>query len=121
MVPKTQSFLPSELRAAKAIDNTVNDLHRGGPPSRQRDTDLLRPDARTLAAIAGNPAHPLHGVTDFGLGHDEQTPERIDDLNAFHRTRGREISILQKLVVTAGNCLSLARETAATSQGDETP
>ena len=25
------------------------------------------------------------------------------------------------LVVTAGNCLSLARETAATSQGDETP
>ena len=27
----------------------------------------------------------------------------------------------QRLVITAGNCLSLARETAATSQGDETP
>ena len=35
-------------------------------------------------------------MAQFGLGHDEQAPERIDDLNAFHRTRGREISILQK-------------------------
>ena len=35
-------------------------------------------------------------MTQFRLGHDEQTPERIDDLNAFHRTRGREIGILQK-------------------------
>ena len=96
MVSKIQSFLPSELRAARAIDNTVDELYRGGLPSRQRDTDPLRPDARTLAAIAGNPTHSLHGVTNFGLGHDEQTTERIDDLNAFHRTRGREISIFQK-------------------------
>ena len=94
LVSKSHSLLASELRAARAIDNTVDDLHRGGLPSRQRDTDPLRPDARTLAAIAGNPAHPLHGVTVFGLGHDEQTPERIDDLSAFHRARGREIKIL---------------------------
>ena len=98
LVSKSQSFLVSELRAARAIDSTVDDLHRGGLPSRQRNTDPLRPDARTLAAIAGNTAHPLHGLTDFGLGHDEQTPERIDDLNAFHRARGREIIILQKRI-----------------------
>ena len=96
MISKNQSFLPSELRAARVIDNTVDDRHRGGLPSRQRDTDPLRPDARTLAAIAGDPTHLLQGVTNFGLGHDEQTPERIDDLNAFHRNRGRETSILQK-------------------------
>ena len=94
LVSKSQSLLDSELRAARAIDSTVDDLHRGGLPSRQRDTDPLRPDAKTLAAIAGNPAHPLHGATVFGLGHDEQTPERIDDRNAFHRARGREIKIL---------------------------
>ena len=92
----SQSFLPSELRAARVIDNTADDRHRGGLPSRQRDTDPLRSDARTLAAIAGDPTHLLQGVTNFGLGHDEQTPERIDDLNAFHRNRGRETSILQK-------------------------
>ena len=92
VISKNQSFLPSKLRAARVIGNAVDDLHRGGLPSRQRDTDPLRPDARTLA----HPAHPLHGVATFGLGHDEQTPERTDDLNAFHRTRGREISILRK-------------------------
>ena len=33
----------------------------------------------------------------------------------------RQDSFLGFLVVTAGNCLSLAREAAAASQGDETP
>lgn len=65
---KSQSFLPSELRDAKVIDNTVDQDHRGGLPPRDRDTNPLRPDARTLAAIAGNPTHPPHGVTTFGLG-----------------------------------------------------
>jgi len=95
MISENQSFLPSELRAARVVGNAEDDRHRGGLSSRQRDTDPLRPDARTLAAIARAPTHPLHGVTNFRLGHgDEQTPERIDELNAFHRTRGHEISIL---------------------------
>ena len=102
-VSKSQSFLPSELRAAKAIDNTVGALHRGGLPSTDRGTSPLRPDARTLATIAGNPAHPLHGVTVFGLGHDEQTPERIDDLNAYHRGRGREFKFLERQVPHDGH------------------
>ena len=96
MLSKTQAFLASELRAARLIDNTVDDRCRGGLPPRLRDTGPLRPDARTLAAIAGDPTHLLHGVTQFGLGHDEQTPERIGDLNTFYRTRGREIGMLQK-------------------------
>ena len=39
--------------------------------------------------------------------------------NSLAASRARRLGAL--LVVTAGNCLSLARETAATSQGDETP
>ena len=75
MLSKNQSFLPSELRTARAIDNTVGERYRGGLPSRQRDTDPLRPDAIELADIAADPTHLLHGVTQFGLGHDEQTPD----------------------------------------------
>ena len=41
LVPKSQPLLVSELRAARAIDSTVDDLHRGGLPSRQRGTLLL--------------------------------------------------------------------------------
>ena len=93
---RSQSFLPSELRAAKAIGSIVDQDHRSGLPPRDRDINPLQPDARTLAAIAGNPGHPLHGVTTFGLGHDEQTPGRIDDINAYHRARGREMRILER-------------------------
>ena len=114
MLSKNQSFLPSELRTARAIANTVSERYRGGLPSRQRDTDPLRPDATELADIAADPNHLLHGVTQFGLGHDEQTPERIDDLNAFHRTRGREISILQKRLPTARRLHQLQNQRCGT-------
>ena len=39
---KSQSFLPSELRDAKATDNTVDQDHRGGLPPRDRDINPLR-------------------------------------------------------------------------------
>jgi hypothetical protein len=48
------------------------------------------------AEIAADPGYPLRGVTVFGLGHHEQTPDRINELNAFHRTRGREIRVFEK-------------------------
>ena len=118
---KSQYFLPSELTATRAIDNTVDQNHRSGLPASQRDTNPLRSidntvdqnhrsglpasqrdtnplrsNTRLRAKIAADPGHPLRGVTVFGLGHHEQTPERIDELNASHRTRGREIRMLKK-------------------------
>ena len=44
---------------------------------------------------------PRHGM--FGAGHDDDTPERADALNAFHRERGRAIRMLEK-----NNCLLMA-------------
>ena len=93
---KSQSFLPPGLCAAKAIDNTVDQVHRNGLPPRERDINPVRPDARTQPEIYVDLTHALHGVTTFGLGHHEQTPGRIDALNAFHRARGCEIRILEK-------------------------
>jgi hypothetical protein len=93
---QSQSCLPSELRATKVIDNKVDQTHRNGLAPRDRDINPLRPDATTQAAIDADPTHALHGVTTFGLEHHEQTPKRIDELNAFHRVRGREIGTLEK-------------------------
>ena len=103
---KSQYFLPSELRAAKVIDNTADQTHRNGLPPRDRDINPLRPGARTQAAIDADPTHALHGVTTFGLGRHEQTPERIDELNAFRRARGHEISELSR-----NNCLTTGTST----------
>ena len=50
--PKSQSLLPTELRAAKAIDSTVGDLHRGGLPSTQ-------PGSRGTHRLASRPTCSL--------------------------------------------------------------
>ena len=78
------------------IDNTVDQTHRNGLPPRDRDINPLRPDPIAQAAIDADPTHALHRVTTFGVGHHEQTPARIGELNAFHRPRGREIRTLEK-------------------------
>ena len=70
--PKSQSLLPTELRAAKAIDSTVGDLHRGGLPSTQpgsRGTHRLasRPTcslgARRHLKTGGRSAHEVSSYT----------------------------------------------------------
>ena len=81
---KSQYFLPSELLDAQAIDNTVDQGHRSRLPPRDRDTNPIRPTPGQSTVVAANPSHPPHGVTPFSVGHHEQTPERIDELNAIH-------------------------------------
>ena len=69
---KSQSFLPSELPDAQAIDNTADQGHRSGLPPRDRDTNSIRPTPGQRAVIAADPTHPLHGVATFGLAHHEE-------------------------------------------------
>ena len=93
---KAHPFIPSELAKARAIDNTVDNDYRNGLPKSARDTRNAPPDdfVSDPRDPDYDPSDPRH-ANDYGLGHDEFTLERSDQLNAFHRERGRTIRVLE--------------------------
>ena len=100
---KAHPFIPSELAQARAIDNTVDNDNRTGLPNSARDTKLAPPDdyvsdPRDPGYDASDPRHAIG----YGLGHDDYTLERSDQLHAFHRERGRTIRVLEKTLPADG-------------------
>ena len=96
-------LLPSEVLEAQEIDSTVEDNHRNGLPAVRRDlrpvmpTDyVFDPDDDDYDATDHR-----HGI-DYGHGHDEPTLERADNLSTWHRTRGRNIRSLDRLLPADG-------------------
>ena len=100
---KSHPFLPSELFNIRLIDNTVDDDHRNGLPASARDTTPAPPpDYVSDPRSSGyDPRDSRHANT-YGLGHDAATIERSDQLNAYHRARGREIRTLEKQLPADG-------------------
>ena len=100
---KAHPFIPSELAKARAIDNTVDNDYRNGLPKSARDTRNVPPDD-----FVSDPRDPYYDpsdsrhANDYGLGHDEFTLERSDQLNTFHRERGRTIRVLEKSLPADG-------------------
>ena len=96
-------LLPSEELDAQAIDNTVEDDHRNGLPAARRDHRPLMPDDYVYDPDDDDydPDDHRHG-TDWGHGHDEVTLERADQLSSWHRTRGRNIRSLDRLLPADG-------------------
>ena len=94
---KSHPFIPSELLAAQAIDNTVDNDHRNDMLASERDTLPLPPDDYVSDPRSDDydPSDFRHANT-YGKGHDDATLERSDAMNAFHRERGRNIRILEK-------------------------
>ena len=96
-------LLPSEELDAQAIVNTVEDDHRNGLPAVRRDHRPLIPDdyADDPDDTDYDPDDHRHGTV-WGHGHDEVTLERADQLSSWHRTRGRNIRSLDRLLPADG-------------------
>ena len=100
---KSHPYVHVEKIAARRIDNTVDDNNRSGLPTALRDT---RP--RALVDYVSDVRDPEYDVTDprhandYGAGHDDATTERADALTAFHRDRGRNITMLEKQLPADG-------------------
>ena len=96
-------LLHSEALDAQTIDNTVDDSHRNGLPATLRDHRPLIP-----ADLVTDPGDKDYDATDprlsvdYGRGHDDATPEREDQLSNWHRTRGRSIKALDRLLPADG-------------------
>ena len=87
---------------------------------------LNAPSSQELAYRTRRVVTALVSSQDFDHETTRNSTNKSDKLfENFNKCSSRSVSNrvdkARILVVTAGNCLSLARETAATSQGDETP
>ena len=96
-------LLPSEELEAQAIDNTVENNHRNGLPAARRDLRPLMPDdyVDDPDDTDYDPDDHRHGTV-WGHGHDEVTLDRADQLSSWHRTRGRNIRSLGRLLPADG-------------------
>ena len=103
---KSHPLIHSELLAAQAIDNTVDNDHRNGMLASERDTLSLPHDdyVSDLRSADCDPTDVRHATasTTYGLGHVDATPERHDSMNAVHRQRGRNIRTLEKQLPAGG-------------------
>ena len=97
-------LLHSEALDAQTIDNTVDDSHRNGLPATLRDHRPLIP-----ADLVTDPGDKDYDATDHRLsveygrgGHDDATSDRADQLSSWHRTRGRNIRSLDRLLPADG-------------------
>ena len=96
-------LLHSEALDAQTIDNTVDDSHRNGLPATLRDHRPLIPaDLVTDPSDKDYDATDARLIVDYGHGHDDAILERKDSLSNWHRTRGRSIKALDRLLPADG-------------------
>ena len=100
---KFHPLLLCEQIDAREIDSTVDDDNRSGLPAAARDTRPNEPfdyvsDPRDDDYDAADARHAIA----YGAGHDDATTERSGALTAYHRTRGRNIRMLEKQLPADG-------------------
>ena len=102
---KSHSLLLVEKVDARKIDNSVDDDNRSGLPAASRDHRPIQPadlvtDTNDPAYVATDPRLAL--LPTYGAGHDDATTERADALTAWHRSRGRNIRMLERQLPADG-------------------